>query len=211
MKNLLTFSGALLVASMVLKVANIPIANQIAFIELMVLGILIAKFSIDFMKNKGSHPQYFKYSLMAAVSFFSFSAALFTFNRIPEKYTIALLFLALLSFSMIGLSESFSAYRRAESGTTKRKGIVILGIFVIHALYAMVILGTVLKRVDVSFLVPIMIVTDLLLVIPYIFINKLHKQYILIGTLIFAISISLLIIPKEYVPVRNPEFAISSK
>ena len=154
------------------------------------VGIILAKFSIDFYRNRKSSDSYLKYAIYSGISFLIYNGALFSVQRIPKFVTLSLFLFSLLVFSMIGVNDSLKSLRSVTEKKLRTTGNIFLIIFSVHGLYAFILASAFLKGYNFNFLLPGIMIFDLFIFLPFVLIRKLYDHYLLLALLVISLSIN---------------------
>jgi len=205
MKNLIYIVFLLFLASTLLVLLELPIAIRIKFIELLGVGLVMVKFAIDYYKNKKTHPQYLKYAIYCGIAFIIFVGALFSNTKVPSQITNALLMLSMLAFVMVGVADGLYNYKHVKNGQPKKQALIYLIIFALHGLVSFAIASAYLKGYDILFLIPGIIVFDIIVMIPFIILQKAYHQLLLLAMITISLSLHsfLLFRTVRYSPLQE--------
>jgi len=55
------------------------------------------------------------------------------------------------------------------------------------------------KQWDISVIIPIIFVLDIIVIVPYMIVSKAYKQYLLVTVILVSTSVNTLIMPREYI------------
>ena len=198
MKSLIYIVFIVYVVATTLFFMGLPIVPRFKMMELLGVGLILIKFAIDYYKNRQT-PSYLKYAIYSIVAFLLFNGALFSTGRIPLNITMTLFLLALLAFSMIGLNNSLYLLRTAKNQESLKTSYVYIGIFTMHGLYAIILASALLKGFNLNFLVPSMLIFDLIVLLPFIIVRKQYDQLLVTGLLVISLSINTYL----YIMIQN--------
>jgi len=190
MKSLISIVFIVYVIATTLFLFGTPIVARFKMMELLGVGLILIKFAIDYYKNRTSNNSYLKYAIYSLVAFFFFNIALFTTHRIPLNITIALFLLALLTFAMIGLNDSLKTLNRLKEKQNKKVSYTYMGLFAVQGLYAFILASAFLKGYNLNFLIPAILIFDIVVLLPFIIYQKAWDQYLVTGLLVISLSIN---------------------
>ncbi|GEM_PF-2300052 len=200
MKSLIYTVFVIYVLTTLAYFLQMPIVLKLKMMELLGVGIILAKFSIDYFKNRKSSDSYLKYALYSGFAFLVFTSALFFSREMPVSIKFTLLLLSLLAFSMIGFNDSLKSLKLVNEKSKKTLAYFYILIFAIHGLYAFVVASAFLKNYEFQNLIPGMIIFDLLVLLPFIIYKKAFEQYVLVGLFVVSMSINTYL----YMMIQSP-------
>ncbi len=190
MKSLVYTVLVVIVATVVSQYLGLAIAKNLKILEMLGAGLILGKFTLDYYNNRKANPSYLKYAIYSLLAFVFYNIGLFSFNKLPFELSVALLLMALLIFSMIGVSDSLILLKK-NPGKMKRGEIYFyLVLFAFHGLYAFAAASSFLKGYNWYFLVPVILLFDLVVLTPFIIIKKAYEQFLLLALLVISLSIN---------------------
>ena len=190
MRSLIYTVFIVYVVAVVLYLLKVPYVVQLVMMELLGVGIILGKFAIDYYKNRKVSSQYMKYAIYSALAFIIYTGAMFSVKRVPLNITIVLYLFSLLIFAMIGVNDSLKAMRNVKEAEKKQKGIFYLILFAVHGLYAFILASAFLKGYDMQFLIPVILIIDLVVLLPFIIVKKAYDQYLVVALFVVSMSIN---------------------
>lgn len=190
MKSLINTVLAIIVATIVCQLLELQIAKNLKILEMLGIGLIIGKFALDYYKNRKTNPSYLKYAIYSAIAFLVYNVGLFSFNRIPFTISLTFLLFALLVFSLIGVNDSLKTLNNLKESKKKGLAVFYLVLFATHSLYAFVAASSFLKDYNLFFLIPGILIFDLIVLLPFIIIKKAYNQLLLMGLFVVSLSIN---------------------
>lgn len=190
MRSLIYTVLAVIVATVISQYMGLAIAKNLKILEMLGTGLILGKFTLDYFSNRKSNSSYLKYSIYSAIAFIVYNIGLFSFNKFPFEISVSLLLLSLLIFSMIGVNDSLSLMKKGANKISSKELYFYLTIFAIHGLYAFVVASSFLKGYNLYFLVPGILLFDLVILVPFVIIKKAYDQFLLLALLVVSLSVN---------------------
>lgn len=190
MKSLIYTVLVIVLATVISQYLGLAIAKNLKILEMLGAGLILGKFALDYYTNRKTKPAYLKYAIYSVLAFIIYSIGLFSFNKLPFELSIALLLLALLIFSMIGVSDSLLLMKKNTVQVKRKEIYFYLFLFAFHGLYAFALASSFLKGYNWYFLVPAILLFDLVVLVPFIIVKRAYEQFLLLALLVLSLSIN---------------------
>ncbi len=190
MRSLLYTVFVVYIVAVLFYVLEMTFFIRIAMMALLGVGVIFGKFAYDYYQNKKASDTFLKYAIYSGLAFLFHSGAMFTMGKIPPNISIVFYLFSLLIFAMIGVNNSLTAMRSTSEKDKKQRGIFYLSLFAIHGLYAFILASSFLKGYHMHYLVPAILIFDILILLPFIIIKKAYNQYLLLGLFVVSMIIN---------------------